>query len=138
MSSGPLLVPLSDDDQTVYLVLDDFGGRQGRSWRETDEAHADRAALIIDLLDGQYNDPVRVVAFKVGEGWCRDVTKEIADLIEQECGRKGHHIPSFEFCRPTQSPPSGSATIPRRRRRPLVDFYAPIFITTKAAICLGS
>jgi DNA-binding NarL/FixJ family response regulator len=95
MSSGPPLAPVSEDQQTVYLVLDDFGGRQGRSWRETDEARADRAALIIDLLDGQNNEPVRVIAFNADAGWCRDFSQEVADLIVQECGREGHHIPPF-------------------------------------------
>ena len=76
-------------------MLDDFGRGLGRSWRDTDEARADRTALIIDLLDGQYNDPVRVIAFNTAEGWSRDVSQEIADLIAEECGRKGDHIPPF-------------------------------------------
>jgi hypothetical protein len=63
MSSAPPLVPASDDQQTVYLVLDNFGGRLGRSWRETGEERASLAALMIDLVDGQYNYPIRVVAF---------------------------------------------------------------------------
>jgi hypothetical protein len=62
MSFAPPLAPASDDQQTVYLVLDNFGGRLGRSWRETDEGKTDLAALMVDLVDGQYNDPVRVVA----------------------------------------------------------------------------
>jgi len=41
----------------IYLVLDDFGP-PGRAWRETDEAGADRATLVRNLLDGQYEDPV--------------------------------------------------------------------------------
>jgi hypothetical protein len=89
MSSDSPLVPVSEDQQTVYLVLDDFGNRMGRSWRETDEARADRASLIVDLIDGQYNDPVRVVAFNTAEGWSRDVSQEIADLVA--C----FHIPPF-------------------------------------------
>jgi hypothetical protein len=43
-------------------VEDDFG-RLGRSYRETFSATADRETTIRDLLSGQYNDPVRVVAF---------------------------------------------------------------------------
>jgi hypothetical protein len=34
-------------------VLDDFGGRFGCAWRETDAESADRATLIRDLLDVQ-------------------------------------------------------------------------------------
>jgi hypothetical protein len=50
---------------------------------------------MIDLLDGQYNDPVRVVAFNADEGRSLDVSQEIAAPIVQECGRKGDHIPAF-------------------------------------------
>jgi hypothetical protein len=36
MSRSPSFVP-PDDDRDVCLVLDDFGGRLGRAWRETKE-----------------------------------------------------------------------------------------------------
>ena len=32
----PSIAPALPDDRDVYLVLDDFGGRLGRAWRETD------------------------------------------------------------------------------------------------------
>jgi len=95
MSSAPPLAPVSDDPGITYLVLDNFGGRLGRSWRETDEGHTDLAALIVDFLDGQYNDPVRVVAFNVAEGWARDASQEIADLIAHGCGRDNFDVPPF-------------------------------------------
>jgi hypothetical protein len=44
------------DDQTVYLAVDDFG-RNGRSHRETDVETADLETVILDLLEGQYNNP---------------------------------------------------------------------------------
>jgi hypothetical protein len=95
MSSAPPLAPATDDQQTVYLVLDNFGGRMGRSWRETDEGKTDLKALIVDLLDGQYNDPVRVVAFNLVGGWVRDASQEIADLIRHCCARDGFDVPHF-------------------------------------------
>jgi hypothetical protein len=55
-------------------VLDDFGGRLGRAWRETDEEDTDRETLIRDLMDDQYSHPARIVAFNTAEGWSRDVT----------------------------------------------------------------
>jgi hypothetical protein len=67
----------------TYLVLDDFGGRLGRAWRETDEEASSRDVLISDLVDGQYNNPVRIVAFNTAEGWSRDVTKDIADELRR-------------------------------------------------------
>jgi hypothetical protein len=63
--------------ETVYIVEDDYG-HVGRSFRETDATKADRETTLQDLLAGQYNDPVRVVAFNTREGWSRDVSHESA------------------------------------------------------------
>ena len=73
MRTSPSIVP----DPDVYLVLDDFGAL-GRSWREIDEEHANRQTLIRDMFAGEYNNPVRIVAFNTAEGWSRDVSEEIA------------------------------------------------------------
>jgi hypothetical protein len=64
-------------------ILDDLGGRLGRTWRETDEDDTDRETLIRDLLDGQYSNPAWIVAFNAGEGWSRDVTENIADELRE-------------------------------------------------------
>jgi len=72
MPRSPSIVP-EDADRDIYLVLDHFG-ILGRVWRETDETDANRTKLIKDLLDGQYEDPARIVAFNTAEGWSRDVT----------------------------------------------------------------
>jgi hypothetical protein len=72
---SPSLVPGFDVD--VYLVLDDFG-QIGRAYREADENQADRATVIRRLIDGKYNNPVRIVCFNTAQGWARDVTEEIA------------------------------------------------------------
>jgi hypothetical protein len=66
----------------IYLVLDDFGPL-GRAWRETDEEGANRTTLVRNLLDGQYEDPVCIVAFNTAEGWSRDVTVDIADEVRR-------------------------------------------------------
>jgi len=66
----------------VFLVLDGFGHR-GRAWRETDEAGTDRETLIRDLIEDQYENPVRIVAFNTAEGWSRDVTIDIADELRR-------------------------------------------------------
>ena len=70
----PSLVP--DFDVTVHIVLDDFGAA-GRVYRETDEATAGREDVIDDLLSGQFNNPLRVIAFNTAE-WSRDVSEDIA------------------------------------------------------------
>ena len=81
MSTSPSIVP-HGADQDTYLVLDDFG-LLGRAWRETDEENTDRATLIRDLLAGQYDTPVRIVAFNTAQGWSRDVTVDIADELRR-------------------------------------------------------
>jgi hypothetical protein len=87
MRSSPSIIP-DDADRDINLVLDDFG-RLGRAWRETDESAADRDALIRDLLDGQYRNPVRIAAFNTTEGWSRDVTEEIAVALHERCADAG-------------------------------------------------
>jgi hypothetical protein len=81
MPRSPSIVP-DYADRDVYLVLDDFGHR-GRAWRETDEAETDRETLVRDLLAGQYEDPVRIVAFNTAKGWSRDATVDIADEVRR-------------------------------------------------------
>jgi hypothetical protein len=73
--------PLAPDQQphgvTVYIVLNDFG-QLGRAYVETDEAAADEQTVVNNISDGEYSNPVRVVAFNTAEGWSRDVTEDIA------------------------------------------------------------
>ena len=82
MSRAPSIAPLVPEKDT-YFVLDDFGGRIGRAWRETDEDAVDRETLILNLLSGEYKNPVGIVAFNSAEGWCRDVTMDIADELRR-------------------------------------------------------
>ena len=72
------LVP--DGDITVHIVLNDFGDL-GRAYVETDEAAADEATIVDNILSGQYSHPLRVVAFNTAEGWARDVTEDIAVAV---------------------------------------------------------
>ncbi|HJY90723.1 MAG TPA: hypothetical protein VJ255_10605, partial [Candidatus Acidoferrum sp.] len=39
--------------------------------------------LVRNLLEGQYENPVRIVAFNTAEGWSRDVTVDIADELRR-------------------------------------------------------
>jgi len=54
-----------------------------RIFRETDPAKADRETTLQDLLSGQFNDPLRVIAFNTREGWSRDVSHEIAVELQR-------------------------------------------------------
>jgi hypothetical protein len=82
MRRSPSIASSLPDDVDVYLVLDDFG-KLGRSWREIDEEQTDRETIITDLMRGEFNSPVRIVAFNTAEGWSRDVSEDIAEEILQ-------------------------------------------------------
>jgi hypothetical protein len=87
LSTSPSIAP-HGPEQDTYLVLDDFG-RIGRSWRETDENATDRETLIRDLVQGEFSNPIRIVAFNTAEGWSRDVTVDIADELRRRYSEFG-------------------------------------------------
>jgi hypothetical protein len=68
------------------------GHRIARAYRETDEEQADRETLIRDLISGQYDRPVRIVAVNTAQQWSRDVTEEIAREIRDRASRKGEEL----------------------------------------------
>ena len=92
MRRSPSIVP-PGGDQEVYFVLDDFGTGLGRAWRESDVEHTDLETVITDLLDGQYNNPVRVVGFNTAEGWSRDVSEDVAQELRQRCADQKRDLP---------------------------------------------
>jgi hypothetical protein len=79
-------------DRDVYLVLDDFG-RMGCAWRETNVQDTDLEAVIDDLLEGQYSNPVLVISLNVSEGWVRDVSQVIAQKLRQRCADENRELP---------------------------------------------
>lgn len=89
----PSIVP-HGDDQNVYLVVDDFGPN-GRSYRETDVEAADLETVILDLLEGQYKSPVRVVAFNTAEKWSQDVSADVAHELRERCDLQMRDVPFF-------------------------------------------
>ena len=88
MSRAPPIVP-GASDQDVYLVLDDFSDRLAWwAWRDAVQTRTDRAQLIQDMFEGQYDTPARIVAFNTAKGWSRDVTEEIAVELAETCGQR--------------------------------------------------
>ena len=90
MRASPSIVPGIDRD--VYLVLDDFGS-MGCAWRETNVEDTDLEAVINDLLEGQYKNPVRVISFNLSEGWVRDVSEEITRKLRRRCAEQNRELP---------------------------------------------
>jgi hypothetical protein len=92
MRRSPSIVP-GGEPTTVYLVMDDLGGRLGRIWREVEAEATDYETVIRDLLSGQYSNPVRVVSFNTSEGWSRDVSREVAEDLRQRCAIEMREFP---------------------------------------------
>jgi hypothetical protein len=89
----PSIVP-SGNDETVYLVADDFG-RLGRAWREADYEATDIETVIQDLLTGQYSNPIRVVAFNTAERWSEDVSEDVARELRRRCDLQMRELPAL-------------------------------------------
>ncbi len=89
----PSIVP-NGEDQNVYIVLDDFGSN-GRAYRETDVERVDLEAVIMDMLDGQYHNPVRVVAFNTVEKWSQDVSGDVAHELRRRCDLQLRDVPFY-------------------------------------------
>ena len=84
----PSIVP-TDHDQNFYLVINNYG-TLGPAFAETDLGEADLETTVSDLMNGQYGDPVRVVAFNTAEHWSEDVAREILRRLDLA----GHELPS--------------------------------------------
>jgi hypothetical protein len=88
----PRLCPWADEG--TYLVLENFG-RLGCVWRETDTESAERETLIRHLIRGEYNNPVRIVAFNIAEGWCRGIGLGRVLLLKREARTDLVRVPEF-------------------------------------------
>jgi hypothetical protein len=88
---SPNLVPYGAD-QTVYLVMDRFGA-SGSVCREIEVERTDLEVIVGDLISGQFNDPVRVVAFNTLEHWSNDISADVAAEIQTRCDIDGEPLP---------------------------------------------
>ncbi|MDB5504695.1 MAG: hypothetical protein JWR89_4597 [Tardiphaga sp.] len=82
----PSIVP-NDHDQTIYLVIDDFG-REGLSFHETNLDRTDLESVITD------ENPNRIVAFNTAERWASDVSEDIAREIRRRADIAYEDVPS--------------------------------------------
>jgi hypothetical protein len=78
-------------EQDLHFVLCDFGP-SGHAYVETDPCEADASTIVRNLLDGQYNRPVRVVALNLEEGWVRDVSQLIAAKVQDVARREAKEL----------------------------------------------
>jgi hypothetical protein len=76
---SPSISPFEPFTAPVHLVLCDFG-KLGNAYVETEPVMTE-AAVVENMLAGQYDRPLEVVAFNVSDGWSRDVSEGIAALV---------------------------------------------------------
>ncbi len=74
-------------DTTLHVVECAFG--RVRYLKEMDLADADQETVVRDLLAGQFDAPLRVIAFNPDEGWARDVSEDIAREVVLRTWREG-------------------------------------------------
>jgi hypothetical protein len=104
---------LAAPNATVYLVLDSFGAI-GTAYRETDIERADLETVIADLMSGEFNEPLSVVAFNTFEHWADDVSRQIAVEIQRRYDIADEPVPEhiLRLCRrPHRSNPAVGAAV---------------------------
>lgn len=81
MRRATLVPEQPTETMTIHMVLDDFGPKIGRAWREMDAERTDERDIVREIIDGEYSRPLQVVAFNLEERWVRDVTEDIARAV---------------------------------------------------------
>lgn len=87
----PSIIPYGAD-QTVYLIIDRFDGPRS-VYRETEFERTNLETVIADLMSGQFNDPIRVVAYNTLEHWLQNISEEIALEIQTRGDIDGEDVP---------------------------------------------
>jgi hypothetical protein len=49
----------------------------------------------MDMLEGQYQNPVSVIGFNVSEAWSQDVSADVALEIRQRCDLQARDVPFY-------------------------------------------
>ena len=75
------------------MTVDDLG-RLGWVWREAEFETTDYETVILDLLDGQYKNPIGIFCFNPFEGWSRDVSEDFARELRRRCDLQQRDVPS--------------------------------------------
>jgi hypothetical protein len=74
----------------VHLVLCDFGSH-GIAYVETEPVTTEDR-VVYNILSGEYDNPLEVVAFSLAEGWARDVSEDIARLVLDRARTERGHL----------------------------------------------
>src|SRR5260370_39638060 len=84
------LVPALDLD--LHFVLCDFGAL-GTAYVETVPTEVDRRTIIRNMMSGEYDHPLQVIAVNPAKGWARDVSEDIARALVETAVPGGQYLP---------------------------------------------
>lgn len=81
-------------DQMIYLVIGT--DKDGAYLPEQRISDLDRATVIKDIADGQYEDLIQVIECNPVEGICRDVTEDIAWEVSAIWSANGEQLSDWQ------------------------------------------
>jgi hypothetical protein len=90
--TGLLPNAVSRAETTVYLVVDSIGSPRN-ACRKTKLERTGIEAMISNLIAGQFNDPLRVLAFDRLGRWSKDVSRDVAEEIQTRCDIEAMPVP---------------------------------------------
>jgi hypothetical protein len=82
----------SRTDKAVYLVVDRVGSPRDLRY-QTKVQWTDIETIISDLIEGQFNDPLRVVTFNTLGRWLKDISRDLAEEIQIRCDVEAMPVP---------------------------------------------
>lgn len=82
-------------DHMAYIVL--VAHRSGEYLPEQSVSELDRATVIKDIADGQYEDLRQVIEFNPVEHICNDVTEEICDAVCEVWADRGCPLTDWQY-----------------------------------------
>jgi len=81
-------------DHMAYIVL--VAHRSGEYLPEQNVSSLDRATVVKDIADGQYEDLIQVIELNPVENICRDVTEDIAWEVSALWSRDGEPLSDWQ------------------------------------------
>lgn len=81
-------------DHMAYIVL--VAHRSGEYLPEQSVSELDRATVVKDIADGQYESLTQVIEINPVEGTCRDVTEDIAWEVSALWSRDGEPLSDWQ------------------------------------------
>ncbi len=60
-----------------------------------DANDTDLETVIVDLLEGQFKNPVKIVGFNTAEGWSQDVSADVAQELRRRCDLQQRDVPFY-------------------------------------------